>query len=133
VDNFLLVPNSQLIVTRTAFRNNSSKYTINDRSSTFTEVTTLLKGKGIDLDHNRFLILQGEVESIAQMKAKAQNEHEDGLLEYLEDIIGTTKYKQPIEDAQLEVDALSEERGEKMNRLRVVEREKSSLEVCPEC
>ncbi len=58
------------------------------------------------------------------------NEHEDGLLEYLEDIIGTTKYKQPIEDAQLEVDALSEERGEKMNRLRMVEREKSSLEVC---
>ena len=58
MDNFSLVPDSQLIVTRTAFRNNSSKYSINDRTSTFTEVTTLLKGKGIDLDHNRFLILQ---------------------------------------------------------------------------
>jgi structural maintenance of chromosome 4 len=58
VDNFLLVPDSQLVVTRTAFRNNSSKYTINDKTSSFTEVTTLLKGKGIDLDHNRFLILQ---------------------------------------------------------------------------
>lgn len=58
VDDFLLVPNSQLVVTRTAYRNNSSKYTINDRTSSFTEVTTLLKGKGIDLDHNRFLILQ---------------------------------------------------------------------------
>ncbi|ODN78385.1 hypothetical protein L202_04024 [Cryptococcus amylolentus CBS 6039] len=127
-DKFLLVPNSQIIVNRTAFRNNSSKYTINDRPSTFTEVTTLLKGKGIDLDHNRFLILQGEVESIAQMKAKAQNEHEDGLLEYLEDIIGTTKYKEPIEQASLEVEALNEERGEKMNRLRVVEREKAALE-----
>ncbi|TXT13312.1 hypothetical protein VHUM_00679 [Vanrija humicola] len=128
VDNFLLVPNSQLVVNRTAFRNNSSRYTINDRNSTFTEVTTLLKGKGIDLDHNRFLILQGEVESIALMKAKAGNEHEDGLLEYLEDIIGTTKYKEPIEQASLEVEGLSEERGEKMNRLRVVEREKASLE-----
>lgn len=129
-NDFLLVPNSQIIVNRTAFRNNSSKYTINDRTSSFTEVTTLLKGKGIDLDHNRFLILQGEVESIAQMKAKAQNEHEDGLLEYLEDIIGTTKYKGPIEQASLEVEALSEERAEKMNRLRVVEREKAALEVC---
>jgi structural maintenance of chromosome 4 len=58
VDNFLLVPNSQLVVNRTAYRNNSSKYTINERTSTFTEVTTLLKAKGIDLDHNRFLILQ---------------------------------------------------------------------------
>ncbi|RSH93703.1 hypothetical protein EHS25_006350 [Saitozyma podzolica] len=128
VDNFLLVPDSQLVVTRTAFRNNSSKYTINDKTSSFTEATTLLKGKGIDLDHNRFLILQGEVESIAQMKAKAQNEHEDGLLEYLEDIIGTTKYKEPIEQASLEVEALNEQRGEKMNRLRVVEREKAALE-----
>ncbi|WVO23287.1 uncharacterized protein IAS62_004637 [Cryptococcus decagattii] len=128
VNDFLLVPNSKIVVSRTAFRNNSSKYTINDRTSSFTEVTTLLKGKGIDLDHNRFLILQGEVESIAQMKAKAQNEHEDGLLEYLEDIIGTTKYKEPIEQASLEVEALNEERAEKMNRLRVVEREKAALE-----
>ncbi|WVQ96218.1 hypothetical protein IAU59_003322 [Kwoniella sp. CBS 9459] len=128
VDNFLLVPNSQIVVSRTAYRNNSSKYTINDKTSSFTEVTTLLKGKGIDLDHNRFLILQGEVESIAQMKAKAQNEHEDGLLEYLEDIIGTTKYKEPIEQANLEVEALNDERAEKMNRLRVVEREKAGLE-----
>lgn len=136
VNDFLLVPNSKIVVSRTAFRNNSSKYTINDRTSSFTEVTTLLKGKGIDLDHNRFLILQGEVESIAQMKAKAQNEHEDGLLEYLEDIIGTTKYKEPIEQASLEVEALNEERAEKMNRLRVVEREKAALEVClivPSC
>ena len=33
------------------------------------------------------------MESIAQMKPKAPNEHEDGLLEYLEDIIGTSKVK----------------------------------------
>lgn len=145
VDNFLLVPNSQLVVNRTAYRNNSSKYTINDRTSTFTEVTTLLKGKGIDLDHNRFLILQvssrillikgiadhhqGEVESIALMKPKAQTEHEDGLLEYLEDIIGTTQYKKPIEEAEAAVEALNEERAEKASRWKVVERERAALEV----
>jgi chromosome segregation ATPase len=63
------------------------------------------------------------------MKAKAQSEHEDGLLEYLEDIIGTTRYKQPIEEASAEVEVLNEQRQEKMNRLRVVEREKAALEV----
>lgn len=71
-------------------------------------MTTLLRDRGIDLDHKRFLILQGEVESIAQMKAKAGNEHEDGLLEYLEDIIGTSKYKTPIEEAAAEVETLNE-------------------------
>lgn len=34
---------------------------------------------------------QGEVESIAQMKPKGATEHDEGLLEYLEDIIGTSK------------------------------------------
>ncbi|KAL4068878.1 RecF/RecN/SMC N terminal domain-containing protein [Scleroderma yunnanense] len=90
-DAYKAIPGSQLVVARTAFKNNSSKYTINGRTSSFTEVQTLLKGRGIDLDHKRFLILQGEVESIAQMKPKAQNEHEDGLLEYLEDIIEREK------------------------------------------
>ena len=45
--------------------------------------------QGIDLDHNRFLILQGEVEAISLMPPKARNENETGMLEYLEDIIGT--------------------------------------------
>ena len=64
------------------------------------------------------------------MKPKAPSEHEDGLLEYLEDIIGTSKYKEPIETANEEVDRLNEERGAKLNRLRLVEKEKSRLEVC---
>lgn len=129
VDNFLLVPNSEILVKRTAFKDNTSKYTINDARSSREEVVKLLKGKGIDLDHNRFLILQGEVESIALMKPKAQTEHEDGLLEYLEDIIGTTQYKEQIEAASKDVEELNDQRGERMNRLRVVEREKASLEV----
>lgn len=63
------------------------------------------------------------------MKPKAQNEHEDGLLEYLEDIIGTSMYKEPTEEALAAMDALSEDRAEKLNRLRIVEREKSALEA----
>lgn len=127
-DAFEAVPNSDLVVARQAFKNNSSRYTINGRASNYTEVQALLKGRGIDLDHKRFLILQGEVESIAQMKPKATTEHEDGLLEYLEDIIGTSKYKEPIDEALILMERLQEERSVKMNRLRLVEKEKSALE-----
>jgi hypothetical protein len=52
------VPGSDFVIKRVAFRDNSSKYYINNRSSNFTEVTKILKGKGVDLDNNRFLILQ---------------------------------------------------------------------------
>ena len=45
------------------------------------------------------------------MKPKAPNEHEDGLLEYLEDIIGTSKYKVPIEKMGEEVERLNEVRS----------------------
>lgn len=63
------------------------------------------------------------------MKPKGANEHEDGLLEYLEDIIGTSIYKTPIEEAQVRVDELNEARGERLGRLKLVEREKSGLEA----
>ena len=123
-----LVPDSQLVISRKAFKNNSSKYYMNGKTSDFTSVTTLLKGRGVDLDHKRFLILQGEVESIAQMKPKAGNEHEDGLLEYLEDIIGTSKYKTPIEESATEVETLNEVCVEKSARVQHVEKERNSLE-----
>ncbi|KAJ1474485.1 RecF/RecN/SMC N terminal domain-containing protein, partial [Baffinella frigidus] len=60
-DDFDIVEGSELEVSRAAFADNTNKYYINQSSSNFKEVTTLLKEKGIDLDHNRFLILQGEV------------------------------------------------------------------------
>ncbi|RAL00669.1 condensin subunit SMC4 [Aspergillus ibericus CBS 121593] len=123
-----IVPDSQLIISRKAFRNNSSKYYMNSKETNFTAVTTLLRDRGIDLDHKRFLILQGEVESIAQMKPKAGNEHEDGLLEYLEDIIGTSKYKTPIDEAAAELETLNDVCVEKNNRVQHVEKEKNALE-----
>lgn len=52
------VPNSRLVVSRTAHRNNTSNYYLNGKKSNFTEVTTTLKDKGVDLNNNRFLILQ---------------------------------------------------------------------------
>lgn len=52
------MPGSAFHISRTAHCNNTSNYYINDRRSNFGEVTDLLKAKGIDLDNNRFLILQ---------------------------------------------------------------------------
>jgi hypothetical protein len=63
------------------------------------------------------------------MKPKAQTEHEEGLLEYLEDIIGTSKYKTAIEEALVQVDALNEVMGEKKGRLGIVVRELNALKV----
>jgi len=74
--------------------------------------------------------LKGEVESIAQMKPKASNEHEDGLLEYLEDIIGTSTYKNQIQKAEADLESMGTERTERLNRLKIVEKEKEALEVC---
>jgi len=53
-----VIPGSEFSVSRTAHRNNTSNYFIGTRKSNFSEVTDLLKSKGIDLDNNRFLILQ---------------------------------------------------------------------------
>ena len=122
------VPDSDIIISRRATRNNSSQYLINGRNSNYTDVTTYLRGQGIDLDHKRFLILQGEVESIAQMKPKAERENDDGLLEYLEDIIGTSKYKSLIDESLVKVEELNLLCLEKENRFELVEKDTALLE-----
>ncbi|XP_075152440.1 structural maintenance of chromosomes 4-like protein gluon [Haematobia irritans] len=122
------IPDSEIIVERTAYRDNSSFYTINGKRKQFKEVAKLLKKHHVDLDHNRFLILQGEVESISMMKPKGLTEGECGMLEYLEDIVGTTRYKEPLVKINERVEQLTEERTEKHNRCKLAEREMKDLE-----
>lgn len=100
-DDFEVVPNSEFIISRVATLDNQSKYYINNRPSNFTDVGILLRGHGIDLDNNRFLILQGEVEQIAMMKPKGANEHDEGLLEYLEEIIGSNSFIPQIKEVRV--------------------------------
>lgn len=83
-------------IRREVYANKSTKYFYNDKEITNNDLTKLMMEENVDMEHNRFLILQGEIESIAMLKPK------EGLLEFLEDIIGTTKYK-------LEIDALTNE------------------------
>lgn len=126
-DGYTVVPGSQFIVSRTAFKDNSSHYRLNGRKVPFKDIASLLRECGIDLDHNRFLILQGEVEQIALMKPKALTEHDEGMLEFLEDIIGTSQYKDPIAELWDKVENLNEIRGQKLNRTRAAEKEVESL------
>ncbi|XP_061639069.1 structural maintenance of chromosomes protein 4 [Phyllopteryx taeniolatus] len=127
-DDYEVIPNSKFYVSRSANKDNSSAYYINGRKATFKEVGSLLRSHGIDLDHNRFLILQGEVEQIAMMKPKGQTEHDEGMLEYLEDIIGSCRLKDPIQTLSRRIELLNEQRGEKLNRVKLVEKEKNALE-----
>ncbi|XP_071608868.1 structural maintenance of chromosomes protein 4 isoform X1 [Heliangelus exortis] len=128
-DDYEVIPNSNFYVSRTAYRDNSSVYHINGKKTTFKDVGILLRSHGIDLDHNRFLILQGEVEQIAMMKPKGQTEHDEGMLEYLEDLIGSARLKDPIKTLCRRVEVLNEQRGEKLNRVKLVEKEKDALEA----
>ena len=67
-DEFQVVPGSEFVVSRTARKDNSSDYHVNGRKVPFKEVARLLKDCGIDLDHNRFLILQ-----VSYMRLKITN------------------------------------------------------------
>ena len=68
------MPGSEFAVSRTAHRNNTSDYYINDRKSSFGEVTELLKRKGIDLDNNRFLILQVHAHPMGPLSGIAEGD-----------------------------------------------------------
>ena len=127
-DGFVVVDGSRFTVTREATKDNKSKYYVDGKSSTYTYVTTMLRDKGIDLDNNRFLILQGEVEQIALMKPKAQTQHDVGLLEYLEDLIGSNIYVEPIEEQAADVRKHDEERTFSLKKAVATEKAKDELE-----
>lgn len=129
LDKFELVPGSEFYVSRTAASDNSSYYTVNGKRAQFKEVGELLRKQGIDLDHNRFLILQGEVEQISLMKPKAENEHEVGMLEYLEDIIGSSRFKEPIEKLDVRIVEQGEVRKTKYDRCQIARNDLANLQA----
>lgn len=51
------------------------------------------------------------------MKPKGQTEHDEGMLEYLEDIIGSCRLKEPIQVLARRFELLNEQRGEKVTFL----------------
>lgn len=71
-DDYEVIPNSKFCVSRTANKDNSSAYYINGKKATFREVGAVLRSHGIDLDHNRFLILQVTVNFPSPRPAQLQ-------------------------------------------------------------
>uniref|UniRef100_A0A183UUA5 Structural maintenance of chromosomes protein n=1 Tax=Toxocara canis TaxID=6265 RepID=A0A183UUA5_TOXCA len=61
---FDIVDGSRFKVSRTAYRDNSSKYTYNGKTVQFRDIAKRLREVGIDLIHNRFLILQVPIEKL---------------------------------------------------------------------
>lgn len=128
-EGYEVVPGSEFVISRTARSDNTSTYYINGKPAKKKgEVTGMLKGKGIDLDNNRFLILQGEVEQISMMKPKAATPHDEGLLEYLEDIIGTNQYVEQIEEGEKQLEDLNAKRQQTLTKVNIVEKEREGLE-----
>lgn len=117
------VAGSEFSVRRSVNQQALSKYYINDRESTQGEVKELLMGKGIDLSHNRFLILQGEVEQIASMKQKSGDKDHPGLLEYLEDIIGSSQFIDLLQELGLKYNELEEQKHDRGERMKLTETE----------
>lgn len=128
-EDYEVLQGSQFSVSRTAYKNNSSVYALNGKTMSIKEIAGRLRELGIDLVHNRFLILQGEVEQIAMMKPKGDNAHEEGMLEYLEDIIGSSRFRVPIEKLSAKVEILKEQRSQALQRVRAADREKVALEA----
>lgn len=127
-EDYEIVPGSGMVITRIARKDNSSTYKLDGKNCQFKHVAEYLNSKGIDLDNNRFLILQGEVEMISMMPPKGKTDSDEGLLEYLEDIIGSSKYVEETAVVSSKVDGLTDLRQEKLNRVKALEKEKDSLE-----
>lgn len=108
-------------------KDNTSYYLIDGRRVQFKDVSKKLQECGIDLRYNRFLILQGEVEQISLMKPKSDNGIDVGMLEYLEDIVGTSRFKEPIEKLNQKYGFFNEERCKQMNRVRISQKELKSI------
>ena len=62
------------------------------------------------------------------MKPIGQSENDTGMLEFLEDIIGSSRFKEPIDILKQRTSDLDELRTEKLNRVKLVEKEKDELE-----
>eukprot|EP00835_Amoeboradix_gromovi_P003572 NODE_242_length_13076_cov_0.518379.p1 type:complete len:1115 gc:universal NODE_242_length_13076_cov_0.518379:353-3697(+) len=125
--HFLKENVESFVISRKVDVNNTSTYYINNKATPFKQVKDLVMSWGIDLEHNRFMILQGEIESIAQMKPTGNSavagipnpeRKSVGLLEYLEDIIGTTHLHLPLYESfnkVQECDELKEQYSRQVN------------------
>ena len=123
-----LIPGSEFTVSRDVVAGSGqSTYYMNGARSSYSQVTEFLRNLGVDLDRKRFIIKQGEVRSISRMKPKG-GQNNVGLLEYLEDIVGSNKFIEPIGVCEEELKAINEERDIKADRRSAAQKERDALQ-----
>jgi len=127
-EDYEVVEGSQFVVSRHVTKAGASTYKINSTVKTMSEVTEELRTRGIDLNNNRFLILQGEVESIAMMDPKGTPNGAPGLLEFLEELIGSNRHVVAIAAAESQHEEQMEARKSKLERVKMTERQKDDVE-----
>lgn len=152
------VPGAEFTISRAVRRKSSeSYYEINAMRATQADIVAFMRERGMDLSSHRFLILQGEIEQISLMKPrnaeslldlqteaflkhlrdKTQNPPnldsvtsagEGGLLEFLENIVGTHKHVPVIAQLTAETQLLEEARSQVRTRLRTAVSYRDELE-----
>lgn len=115
----LTFSHTENLVIRRELKKGKSLYTINGKSVSPVEINTILKTYNID--NNRFLILQGQIESISMMKPKT------GMLGYLEEIIGTTKYEEELSKLNDEFEKMNVKYDSKTTNYKFFEKEYNML------
>lgn len=122
-----LIPGSEFTISRDVVAGSGqSSYYMNGARSTYSQVTEFLRNLGVDLDRKRFIIKQGEVRSISRMKPKG-SQNQAGLLEYLEDIVGSNCFIEPINTCEEELKVINEERDIKADRRNAAQKERDAL------
>lgn len=115
-ENHEIIPNTEFSIKRDLHSNGDNNYYMNKSKVKRNDVTSFLLKEGVDLNHNRFLILQGEVRNISLMKPMATNQNQIGFLEYIEDIIGSNQYIDAIKGTEEALAAKNEERDQVAER-----------------
>lgn len=120
--------------------NNSSIYRVNGLEMSLREVRSRLKCIGIDLEHEHFAVLQGQVEMLSTMKERSgypdnpSKRAPEGLLEYFEGLIGTRKYHYWLVAVQSELESMLEALPAALEGVRdTKERKRELKEQAKEC
>ena len=127
--NITYLDNTEFSLKRTINKKNVSNYYIDNQKSNLSDINKKLNENNIDLKNNRFIILQGEIEEISLMKNKSGNYNNPGFLEYLDDMIGTIKYLDEIDNLKNNYEELNLKKMEKSNLLMNFEKEIDILRI----
>nr|XP_027202872.1 structural maintenance of chromosomes protein 4-like [Dermatophagoides pteronyssinus] len=97
------VPLRDFSIGKSITLDNQSKYFINDNGVSYAEIRGELLQYNINLNRNRFLIFQGEIEKFSLLRPKASENCSEGLLEMCEELIGTNKFIEEIKRLELDL------------------------------